>query len=561
MTFRWRSSGVRAGAFRSGKGLALLCLIALLFRFPFLNLPFDIRELELVSVPWLGQPEGSDGVRRLLGHIADTAWYWSLDEGLTRLPWLLVGVIAVVLIAWGVGKSLGALAGYGAGLVLAVSQSDALSGTFLGAGPWVLTASLGAVVAVQHYRERAPLIALVLASVAILPLARLGPAIWMPWVSSVFLLAPRATQGGPARKVGFVVVCASAALLLAWVQAPVPRSYWLPWDKAAVFTLRGEWSEWCAPGMWVLALAGLWRIARSRAGGWLLVWLAAAVLCSALAQSRRWILDDGLVAVIILPFLAAAGVGASLLVELCSRRRLSLAGKIVAMALLLGLATLGRPPKHRPDWPAIAQLVAGNAGARDVFSSALCLRALVFYAPELFFRFPREADLARALVVFPAAESGWFVAPGYARLHPAWSRVEQWVEQFGVVDLSPDPSVHVFYFRRAGRGAALRRIADFTLPAATLSRGRLLADLVEASGPLPSALWKVDQLVLEPPAASMDRNGGLLEAAKALARFRQLDRANSLLDRLLSMHPDWVAAARVKEALCAEVSSGPGGFD
>lgn len=520
--------------------------VAVTVRFAAMPGPFDVPELEFVTPPWSEPTQFADPWQRTLQALTEELWQLSLDESVARLPGVAASVANTALIGWVVTVSFGPLAGVAAAMAMAMGAHPAVAGTLVNAGPWVVLASL-LVIAVSVGCASLPgwvrVSLVVLGSMA---------SVWLtPWAWPVALAAGASFVRYDRRLElqGLVPALASLGIagLAAWSLGEPTRSFFRPWTWSSVWSLQGQWSPTVAFGMWVLVVVGLYRVLASLEGRWLLWWLAGIVVIGLLAQLRRWVVPDAGLALTTVPVLALVGVGAAEVVgkwwPAFVRRSPATEGALVA-TLVAGVSLPGTVhwvTRATPDWRAIASVVRENAGRDDAMVTSLCRRAVVFYAPELFTRFPKEADPGRALVVFPAATSGWFVVPRRAHLFPAWGRVEQWIQQFGVIDLSPDPEVHVFYYRRDGRGAALRRAAEFALPVATLRRGRLLADLLEVAGASPSILWKIDQLVLEPQAI-VERNESLVHVVRELVRLGQADRARSLAQRLVAFDPEWESA-------------------
>ncbi|MCX8073865.1 MAG: hypothetical protein N3C12_15705 [Candidatus Binatia bacterium] len=533
-------------------------LVAAVVRLPDLSLPLEVRELDYVTVPWIGKSEFADPLRRALSFLADAIWYASLDEGALRLPWLLTGLVAVLLTTYIVSAMAGTLAGISAGLAVALAGNPTISGTALSPGPWVLTLSLMAVaIAVRGAFAN---VVCVLAIVCLLAtVMTLGPAGWPAWLAVGALLVLRGREIGTWRWRVSVGVYAVATAVFWLIQSGAQRFFWPPWNGSTLRVLRGLWPEWVAPLAWALCVVGMWRTI-SRGAAWpIFVWFGTAVALNGLAQHRLWVLGEDLLAVTYFSALVLLAAGAAELGEWMARvygaRRLGIAAAVLLVVLPLLPLWPRQGMQTRRNWSEIARLVSDNVGLHDALATSLCQRAVAFYAPELFSRIPAESDVGRALAVFPAADGGWLVTPVEAHLHPDWRRVQDWIDRFGVIDLSPEPGVHVFYYRRAGRQVALRRAADFTLPVATLTRGRLLVDLLDVAGPVPTVLWKVDQLVLD-QGALVERNEALVDAAEKLMAHGQLDRADSLLQRLLSFDPQWERAAQAHERLRSRLPPG-----
>lgn len=544
--------------------LLFIAALSLSLNIPHSAAPFQPSELNYLTIPWSEKTPFADPLRWVLSKVGDELWFWSLSEAVVRLPWLIAAALGAVLTVRLTSSSFGVHAGYAAGIAIAGAGNEALSGVQLNSGPWALLLSLAAVASVHTRSSRWIVTRTVFAALLLLPVVRLTPAGWAPWLAVGTCLAEQLRGRERGKKLLVLVLFLSATATFAVVQGAAQKSFWHPWSAPVLVTLKGQWPMWLAPAAWSLVILGGWKATRGQRGRWICGWLVATVVLAALAHYERWIVSDGLLAVILFPFLLFLGLGAGILGDrlggYLSRPHLGLAvGAVIAGAVVAIPSRVAHVDGFR-NWRTVARLVADNAGGRDVFATALCRGAVAFYAPELVNQLPVEADLGRALVVFPGAESGWLVTPAEARLNPAWARVEEWVRNFGVIDLSPQSGIHVFYYRRAGRQLALRWAADFTLPSGTLRRGRLLAEMLEAAGPVPALLWKVDQLVLDPDTI-VERNEGLVEVVDKLIAFDQFDRALSLTERLLAFDPSWERALRARERLRSLTAVGKGLFD
>ncbi|GBD25943.1 hypothetical protein HRbin30_01270 [bacterium HR30] len=543
--------------------LLIIAVASFVVRLYGADLPFETREFDYLPVPWSEKVEFPDPLRRFLGSVAETAWYGSLNEGIVRLPWLLAGLTTVLLTGALVTASFGRASGCAAALAIAAAGNEVLSGSTLNSGPWVVALSLGAIAA--QITSQGSLVARTLAALALLlPVVSLTPAGWAPWLAVVFCTLQQCRRKQRRTQLLAAGVLTAGTVVLGLMHGQPQRSFWVPWNTAAILTLRDQWPAWVAPVGWTLFAVGLGRTARTASAGWVVSWLVAVIALAVLAQRGRWIVAEGTLAITLFPILVLVGVGAaSVGAWLESKVRWPGLGFVCALGivgLIVGFRGVTRGAGPWRDWRAVARFVADNTGSRDKLSTSMCRRAVVFYAPELFRELPVEADVGRALVVFPAAESGWLITPAEARLHPAWAQVEEWVRTFGVIDLSPQPGIHAFYYRRGGRQVALRRAADFVLPTATVRRGRLLADMFDVAGPLPTLLWKVDQLVLD-PGAIVERNEGLVEVVEKLIAFGQFDRAWSLAERLLAFDPTWEKALQVRQRLHSVAPRTPRFFD
>ncbi len=531
--------------------VAALIVTAVVVRLPYVGQPFQTAELQYLTLPWSERPRFSDPVRQLLQVIVDQIWSRSLDEATARLPWMLASLLTIGLVGWLATAATGVVSGLAAALAIALAGSEALAGTVLSSGPWVASFSLGAIAAARARLPSSVIARTSIASVLLLPVVCLTPGGWVPWLAVVCCFVEELCRQGRRQQLVAAGVFLAVTAAFAVFQGSPQRSFWPPWNAGSIVTLKGQWPTWLAPAAWLLVAVGAGVAGRRVGARWLLAWLLGAFALAAWAQRERWIVSEGLLAVTLVPFLVLVGLGAAyvggLLGSFLRCPKASLAFAVAIVGAVVGGQVLATPGVWK-NWRVVARMVSNNLGSRDVLATSLCRSALALYAPELAQRLPLDADVGRALVVFPAAESGWLIAPVEARLHPAWAKVEEWVRTFGVIDLSPDPGTHVLYFRRGGRQVALRRAADFDLPTATLRRGRLLAAMLETAGPLPSVLWKVDQLVLDPEPMG-ERNEGLVDAVEQLIAFEQFDRAHSLVDRLLASHPKWERALRLKRRL------------
>ena len=175
---------------------------------------------------------------------------------------------------------------------------------------------------------------------------------------------------------------------------------------------------------------------------------------------------------------------------------------IVALVLALELpALITQLQEPAPRWRAAAAVLEQNALPGDALVALDDRRSLVFYAPDLETRFEPKVPPARATAYFVHPPRGWLIAPSTVRFFPGWKIVESWMTRFPPVDLSPGDGVMVYYVGQDSRPQLLLEAAFMDLPAATLVRGSLLLDMLQAVGPGPPLLWKVDQIVLSPRAA------------------------------------------------------------
>ncbi len=220
--------------------------------------------------------------------------------------------------------------------------------------------------------------------------------------------------------------------------------------------------------------------------------------------------------------------------------------RVLTIAAVTGLAA-GWFPVVRDallppaDWRAVAEIVRKNATPAERIVVAADRTTFLLHAPDLAWRVEPQYSPGRSLAYFGNIPRGWFIVPRQVRLYPAWPRIAHWVEQFRVVDLSPDPRIHLFYFAAKGRPAAMQRVAVFDLPAATLARGSLLLELARDQGPSAGVLWKVDQLVLW-RTPHFEQNPSLIETVLLLAERGFGDRAASLAYTLAKSDPQWAAA-------------------
>jgi hypothetical protein len=544
-------------------GLAAIVLVGAGLRWVGAHGSFGVTELDFVTPPWTAEKTfGSDLVRSGLREVSDVLWSWSLDEATARLATVAPALAVVVIGSLVLGRTAGWRCALLMGAALAVLSHAAFSGTRINPGPWMLAAALAAVTLVTSVRTA--LARRVLLSGALLVLvATASPIAFVVWLAIAVIL----WEHGRARSGAWTVlgIWLLVGIALAFVSNEPARFFFRPWTLATAWSLGGQVRNEVALWLWALVLAG-GVVAATRSGTrWLLIWFGGSVLFAAFGQYRRWILEEGTFALSVFPVFALAAVGADTISErIALKFRVGLRPVfqvLLGAVLLVGPLIVPRradPFPREPDWRGVAEVLRANVGSGDVLITSRCRRAVVFYAPEFFRRFPEEAEPGRSLVVFPAARSGWFIAPATARLYPSWKRVEEWIAQFGVIDLSPDPGAHVLYYRREGRQFALRRAAEFSLPTNTLWRGNLLLQMLEAAGPAPALLWKVDQLVLEPASLS-NRNESLLDVARKLAELGIQDRARSLARRLAGSDPTWNSAQALLAELEAQTPRGAAG--
>jgi len=198
-------------------------------------------------------------------------------------------------------------------------------------------------------------------------------------------------------------------------------------------------------------------------------------------------------------------------------------------------------------WREAAAVVAANAGPNEPIVVLQQRQTFVFYAPELERRVEPSVRPIAAPAYFVHAKRGWLVAPNSLRSFASWKQVQNWLDRFRSVQLSPDPSIELWYTGRNAGSRLLVEVAFFTLPTRTLVQGRLLLDLLLHVGPIDQVLWKVDQIALSRGDDNL-RNPELLQAVYYLAEHEHGDRAASLAYRLATAEPGW---AEAQDALAA----------
>jgi len=263
--------------------------------------------------------------------------------------------------------------------------------------------------------------------------------------------------------------------------------------------------------------------------------------------------DVGQVDFVLPAYLLLAGAGLSVLRHTVAGRfwpRLAWAvpcGALVVVGLIQWPSVRAEVQRSNTNWRDAARMVAANALPGQPIVVLSDRASFVFYAPHLEARVEPAVRPALAPGYFVRVERGWLIAPAAVRLYPGWNYIARWLERFPPVNLSPDPSIDVFYMGRGDRDLLHLEAAFFDLPTAVLVRGNLLFRLLQTIGPIPQVLWKVDQIALSRERLNL-RNPDLLNALYFLAEHGHADRAASLAYRLAMAEPDWQEAQRALAA-------------
>ncbi len=528
-----------------GPSVIALCGAALL-RLVGLGASLDTTEVRWFPIPPLAAVGNEPANASVLPHLFGPLWSYTLSEGAVRLPGALAALASLVLCVV-LLRFLGArMATVAAAWVVALWPLHIRSARFLDPAPFVLLGGILALAfglsAARCSTKRASILALLVALVLLA--ATLWGSIggWWVWAS---VAAAMGTQAKTFRRHALILWGLGGVCLAgwqAWLGLPAPSFFFLRLDLQ---NWSGWWEKLPQPlGIvaWLFVLAGAVASTREPQWRWLVAGALTALGLLLTASIERWHLDLSTQLLVALPaiLLVARGIeavgawGAGAGWRLALWAAVTLAG--VGGALLP--AAWSEFQRPRPNWKLVARTLLDLRQPDAVLAPSLCRRVLVFYEPELAFWAQTDAPPANALAYFPSARSGWLVVAPAARLYPGFDQVARWVERFRAVDVSPDPAVNVFRYERSGPDLALRHLAYQRLPSASLARNGLLAELLRASGAAPPALWKVDQLILNPP-PQFEPEVRLLYAVALLSENKHLDRAASLAVFLASRFPNW----------------------